>query len=379
MQKNKGITLIALILTIVVLLILAVVAINAVKSDGIIAHAKNARSTYETKSAEENELLQKLAEQMEAVGKVKDNLNKIINEDANTKLTDEYENKITVPAGFKILVDSTTGYTADTIDVTKGIVVEDGEGNQFVWIPVGTIYTNAQKTESKTITLGRYANFTKTNNAYTVAQVASDYANQVDISNCKEDTQGKHDANLQNEIANNIGEFYTKTFASGGYYIGRYEARCEEKRSDAYVQNNSTPSITLKASDNVCNYILQKYAAYACKNMYTDKTYKSDLVNSYAWDTAIIFFQEFGNNQTYSTQTSVNSSFAETGTSGTNTKDVICNVYDMASNCYEWTTETYYISNNELCCVMRGGSVANTSAYTASSRNPRKYPSWYGC
>ena len=40
---NKGITLIALILTIIVLLILAVVAISAVKGDGIISHAKNAR------------------------------------------------------------------------------------------------------------------------------------------------------------------------------------------------------------------------------------------------------------------------------------------------------------------------------------------------
>ena len=61
---NKGITLIALILTIIVLLILAVVAINAVKGDGIIAHAKNARDTYEQKSAEENALLQNYLEQI---------------------------------------------------------------------------------------------------------------------------------------------------------------------------------------------------------------------------------------------------------------------------------------------------------------------------
>ena len=28
--------------------------------------------------------------------------------------------------------------------------------------------------------------------------------------------------------------------------------------------------------------------------MYTGKEFKSDLVNSYAWDTTIIFFQEYG-------------------------------------------------------------------------------------
>ena len=54
---NKGITLIALILTIIVLLILAVVAINAVKGDGIIAHAKNAKTDYTNAQANEQELL----------------------------------------------------------------------------------------------------------------------------------------------------------------------------------------------------------------------------------------------------------------------------------------------------------------------------------
>ena len=53
-KMNKGITLIALIITIIVLLILAVVAISAVKGDGIIAHAKNAKSQYS--GARDNEL-----------------------------------------------------------------------------------------------------------------------------------------------------------------------------------------------------------------------------------------------------------------------------------------------------------------------------------
>ena len=56
-KRDKGITLIALILTIIVLLILAVVAINAVKGDGIISHAKNARKDYEDKAKKEEDLL----------------------------------------------------------------------------------------------------------------------------------------------------------------------------------------------------------------------------------------------------------------------------------------------------------------------------------
>ena len=53
-HRSNGITLIALIITIIVLLILAVVAIQAVREDGILAHAKNARDEYQ--KAQENEV-----------------------------------------------------------------------------------------------------------------------------------------------------------------------------------------------------------------------------------------------------------------------------------------------------------------------------------
>lgn len=57
-KTQKGITLVALIITIIVLLILAVVAIRAVQGDGIIAHAKNARDSYNQAQIEENGTIQ---------------------------------------------------------------------------------------------------------------------------------------------------------------------------------------------------------------------------------------------------------------------------------------------------------------------------------
>ena len=57
LKMNKGITLIALIITIIVLLILAVVAISAVKGDGIISHAKNAKAQYSGEQANEQDVL----------------------------------------------------------------------------------------------------------------------------------------------------------------------------------------------------------------------------------------------------------------------------------------------------------------------------------
>ena len=56
-QKNKGITLIALVITIIVLLILAVVAIKEFTGTGIISYAQRAKKEYEEKKAQENEIL----------------------------------------------------------------------------------------------------------------------------------------------------------------------------------------------------------------------------------------------------------------------------------------------------------------------------------
>ncbi len=93
----------------------------------------------------------------------------------------------------------------------------------------------------------------------------------------------------------------------------------------------------------------------------------SDLINSYAWDTAILFIEKYLGDEDYSRQTTLQSSLANTGkaTDGTN-YDLRCNIYDMAGNCLEWTTETSSTSSNP--CVVRGG-YCNNSQYFTSDRN----------
>ena len=82
--------------------------------------------------------------------------------------------------------------------------------------------------------------------------------------------------------------------------------------------------------------------------------FTSDLVNSYAWDTTLVFIQKCSDNSAYSQQTSSNiGTVVEKGTVGTDTEDVKCNIYDMASNCVEWSTET--AKNDDNPCVNRGG------------------------
>ena len=85
------------------------------------------------------------------IKKVTDNIGSALSTTDNTELEDAYGNKIVVPAGFKIVSNSDTN-NATTVD--KGIVIEDATsaataGSQFVWVPVGKIYTDEQKKNQK--------------------------------------------------------------------------------------------------------------------------------------------------------------------------------------------------------------------------------------
>lgn len=89
----------------------------------------------------------------------------------------------------------------------------------------------------------------------------------------------------------------------------------------------------------------------------------SDLINSYAWDTATIFIESCGTNKYYAAKigSSLSGEPENTGTSklGSNAgkEDVQCNIYDMASNVFEWETEIE-TDGSELYidCTIRGGN-----------------------
>ena len=345
-------------ITIIILLILATISIQSLTNTGLFKNAQKAKD--ETQNSAEN--------QAKTLNEYEDELNKyisgtvektfkgrtvtdavqyadVLNKTDNTELQDAYGNKIVVPAGFKIV---STDDTSNATTVDKGIVIEDATsvataGSQFVWIPVGKIYTDTAKTEAnaKTITLGRYS--------FDSNGVASAYSSDYVEEDANDASTLKK---YGNTIAKNITNFKNSVASNGGYYIGRYETR-----------KNTNGTITEVGTDTVWNYIMQPNAATQAQNMYNSTKFTSDLMNSYAWDTATLFLQTCGTNSTYSRKASVNSSLSQTGTNNQSTKDVQCNVYDMASNVREWTTETSYLSSYP--CVSRGGHCFDTNYYTS--------------
>ena len=355
-NKDKGITLIALVITIIILLILAGISISALTNQGLFKNAKAAQNATEKAKEEqgqrlneyEDEINKYLENEDENTKAFKEKVGKVLSTTDNTEIKDAKNNKIVVPAGFKIIEGATT--------VDKGIVIEDvtetaTKGSQFVWIPVGTI-TKSDGTTA-TITLGRYDfdSTTGKESAYSGSYIEED-AN--DTSTLKK---------YGNIIAKNIRNFKNSVATNGGYYIGRYEARTVTARNAA---GNALTQITEKGTENIYNYVTQLQAAQLSQNMYNSDKFTSDLMNSYAWDTATVFIQNCGTNAKYSRQISLNTSLLQTGTNSltdTSKIDVQCNIYDMASNILEWTTET--TDSSSFPCVYRGGFYGNSDHYTS--------------
>ena len=279
----------------------------------------------------------------------------------NTLLIDDYGNTVKIPAGFKISSDSATS-------VTDGVVIEDvtakdnnTKGSQFVWIPIGNI--NIDNSNSQIfLELGRY-NF-DSKGIGTLLQSADNWQDESD--NIIKNTYYREleYSSLGNWTAKDLKDFINKTTKIGGFYIGRFEAgdatATENPRGDNY---STTNPITCKAGVYPYNGITEISAAVLARGMYDNSNFNSDLINSYAWDTAIMFIQMFSGDTNYSNQVGRNTSrgMNKCGESvldynldvGDETLDKRCNIYDMAGNIWEFTTETS--SYTGYPCVARGG------------------------
>ena len=413
-SNQTGITLIALVVTIVVLLILAGVSLNAIFSEnGIIKRAQDAQNKMNNAQESDlnalNDLDKWINNQVNGTTggnttggndnpsttpKISTLIGKVV--DKNTKAEDAYGNKITIPKGFKILEHNPTSSTgAVTYNYTNseetgehipavqdGIVIEDTQtgtaGNQFVWVPVGTIKNKNGSTN--TITLGRYEFDSSTGalKSTTPAQVASveNCTKIVTISKGGTDYQelstfregnSATNSTAQNATARNLEEFISTTLANGGYYIARFEA------------SGTASKIASKYNQTVLGNITQPNAAKVAREMYgevkenNELVYASDLVNSYAWDTAIVFIQTYSGKTDYASHNESITTKAFTATGKNN--DKYCNIWDMSGNAYEWTTEYSTSSHNSnfYPCVRRGGYYDTDSGVAINYTSARSY------
>jgi len=418
-KNNKGITLIALVVTIIMLIILATISINLVfNENGIIRQAQKAKEFQANGEVSDQERIDIYDQHVVnalagkggsgAGGLDIDKLPKGPNgkplvsgvtttEHETITGEDDKGNQVVIPGGFKIAEDSGT-------NVQDGIVIEDESENQFVWIPVSNLDhsgSNKIKIEKEgvesevEITLERYL-FDESTGAETKVQYGSEYAEttlakvqagEVDsykikdyfyeLTEFRESSQVK-DTTGTNATAKDLKGFIESVQDNKGYYIARYEASYSSgstfgvgndssyyKPASKVSTANSTSAMNY-TEGNLWNHITQGNASKASRQMYYGNAFvESDLVNSYAWDTVIVYIQAMGNSNyaNANRDTTGNTSLLNTG----ETEDEKCKIFDMAVNCCEWTTEyASYTGTYAYPCTDRGSNFNNSDLYTNS-------------
>ena len=418
--KQTGITLIALVVTIVVLLILAGVSINAIfGNSGIIEKAKEAQNRMNNAQESDLNALNDLDKWInnQVNGTTGGNNNpptptekplitdssltsndRTSGESTTVIAEDKNGNQVVVPGGFKISGDSGES-------VEQGVVIEDKEGNQFVWVPVSNINGDGSNKIKKDdgseveITLGRYTFATSSPGTPAIVQKGSEYdqTTAANVADGTVDTKYKagsyyyelSDSRTSNELqdltgtnttAKNLKDFIEKTEANRGYYIARYEAsygsEYNAEGTDTSTKFGNAKPLSKPSTANsedsmnytagtLWNFITQPQAALVSQNMYKNDSYvESDLINSYAWDTAIVYIQAMGNSN-YANQADGNGTLKNTGSTG----EEKCKIFDIAGNTGEWTTEysVYTITSKSIAlpCTSRSGSFGSSGLYTS--------------
>ena len=389
--KERGITLIALVITIVVLLILAGVSINAIFSEnGIIKRAKDAQNKMDQAVENDQKGINELSNWLdsktngssggnttlksyEEAGKDANN-NGVLTE--NATYTDSEKTTVTIPKGFKVSGVVKTGDTDGEQTVSTGLVIQDADGNEFVWVPVN--YTATGTLDDDGLDSGFKNTFKRstTNSSYT-EPYASGY--------------GENGAEEKSDYL----KMMQSVQKNKGFYIGRYEAGTTTQRtssttgiSDVVVKRDAYPYIYVKWGDEM-NKIGNVGAVYLSKHMYDNKDIgaTSTLCYGVQWDAAMRFVADSTHSTSNSTNwgnyknnawniarttakytditkvqtgswTDITSNKEKTSsesfllTTGASDSFKAKNIFDLAGNVYEWTME----ASTSAYRVFRGGS-----------------------
>ena len=392
-NKEKGITLIALIITIIVMLILVGVVVTVVIQSNLLGTAKTAGDKYKTAYEDESNMSEVTIDGKKYAS-IEDYL------EGNVKLpeikageraseTSKYQTAV-IPKGFT--VSDATGEK----DVSTGLVIYDipenelenvkwdgtekTEYNQFVWIPVEVNKATDTETEIASFKRNvwqdnaRVADNTQSSTSFPNSSSAwSDFTESYSYDEA-------NDYDTSTGIKSQIENLTKSIYKHGGFYIGRYEAGSETERTDESV-NTVTP-IGIKQDMYPYNYVkwgdgmgtIGEVGAVALSNsLYDLSNYgaTSMLCTGACWDSMLDFIKDeehnvsnsvswgnYFNSETYKIyRGSIYSNLAWSSADATNGTDITQNpvllttgaternsaknIYDVAGNCSEWTTESY--------------------------------------
>ena len=374
LTHKKGISLIVLIITIIVIIILAAAVILTITKNNPVSSAKEATFKEDMTSIQDElsmYLSKKYTDNPTSFDKSSVNLSgdSMVTELPSTK---KYKDKVSVIKGklvwagetennteYKWFSEVTDGATKkseewkdtiasveDGVPIPKGftykegtkdtgLVIQDDNGNEFVWVPA-TESTYAKDTSFK------------------------------GVKPTGDDT-----------LPNGITDETADVVKYGGFYIGRYEAGVPENQSSIDGESSSTSDVkgvpVSKKDATVWSNINYTNAKANAESMINNEYVQTGLLTGTAWDTVCHWIKsddELKDSRTYG---NYNNSEAPANVKGYGTKQVagysdkwmVKNIYDLAGNVWEWTSEA-----NGSYFIIRGGSyLSDGSDNPVSFRN----------
>ena len=395
MKKNKGITLIALIITIIILLILVGVSLNLLIKGDLFGSAEKAVTGTNAKVNEQQTRVDELMGELDEVER------EIEEQERQQEEAEKQKNLpgTRVTENTKYIRDGKTawipkGFTVSGIkseqSIDNGLVIYDiPEGttvdwtnpdsvktayNQFVWIPVEVKSTDTENSIASFYRSEWTAN--ESTGGERTNGLSTDYT-EPDSTNDTADKTG---------IANQIANLTKSIYKYGGFYIGRYEAGSETERTSSSgvttlgIKQDMYPYIYVKWGDSMSS-IGTTGALYLSNSLYNTNEYgaTSMLCTGACWDSMLDFIKDrehsvmdsrtWGNysnsetfeitrgayavynNNTLGSSNNVGSKYSKMKntsillTTGATERNCSKNIYDVAGNCYEWTTESNSSSN----------------------------------
>ena len=349
MKNRKGITLIALIITIVILIILAGVAINlTVGENGIFNKAKFAKEKYTNEEYLEQEQLNEIYAYLNKDSKLPE----------NTKDT-EMGTQVKLPSEW---YSTTPAYISTEDGKTVKDVGVDLEGNQFVWIPCtienykkkdfGENYTSAgwnkQNDSAEEVQIEKYSGFyiARYEAGMGEAEIDSPMQAVTAVTNSTYSWGWQSDVYTKEKVSS-TAKPTSKANEIPWYHADYFTAVEMSKRMYKGHLTVASGLVTGTMWDVMLQYIASQseytssgtWGNYANSSITLDRGYYTNVTSGNTDG-----FKKVTEGQTSGTRVSKDSYvLLSTGASDAAKKK---NVYDVAGNLWEWTTETSYLITN---------------------------------